>query len=91
MGDELLLDGMQVLKRRAQRLNRSDLLIMGVSGQNRARFHRLSAHDNRARTAIAGTAADVHPREFETVTEEIYEARPRIDLGRMRLRIHCKR
>ena len=91
MGDELLLDWMQVLKCCAHRLNRNDLLTMGVSGQDRAGLHRLPAHDDRARAAIAGTAADMHPCEVETVAEEIYEARARIDLNRVSVRVHGKR
>src|SRR4030095_5604584 len=60
-------------------LDRLDRATAHLNGEQQARAHRRSIHDDRARAAYAVLAAQVGPRQLEIVAQEVGERLARLD------------
>ena len=61
----------------------ADLGAIGTGGQHLARFHGQAVHQDRARAAVAGVAADVGAREAGLVADEVHQEEPRLHVERI--------
>src|SRR5271169_4058862 len=62
-----------------QALDGQDLAAIGLHGEHRARFHRLSIEHHRTRAAVAGIAANVSARQLQAFADEVDEQQPRLN------------
>src|SRR5439155_531625 len=87
--DECLLQRMRLL-RRPQPFEGRDLRAGDRADRRHARTDCAAADDDRARAALAETAAELRPAEPEIITEHVQQWRRRIDVEAMRTSIHVQ-
>src|SRR5216684_3865646 len=73
-----------------QPLDREHLATIGLHSQNRARLHRLTVENDRARAAQAGLAADVGTGEAQDIAQVMDEKQAWLDFIRVLFTVHCK-
>ena len=72
-------------------LDRGDLRAVGLHREDRARFGAAAVDEDRARTALAGIAADVRAGEIQLLAEEVHEKCSRLDVRFAHLAVHFDR
>ena len=77
---ETFLQGMK-LTVLGEALDGGDVGAVGLDRQDRAGLHRQPVHMNGARTALAGVAPDVGPREPQHVPQIVDEEQPGLYLA----------